>query len=291
MLAQDALYDHIATVRKAFTGPNGGDGTTEQVLGNLNVSCVMTSESILLLVAHGRTWDGELLVRSVLEGSYRFAALCVSDERERERRVTEYWDLLPDAARLRQRARTQLLLDAVGGSDVGKESPDLWRPLRDLLLSPTELQTLRDRFPAKARSQLEQRWSFTELAASLSKSDLPGAPHFAVMLHGYTMSSALIHKSGEGVAIVVERAGRPSNRPIAIELAHGARLISDVLALAALRAIALYRLRDLPVDEVLAARSRHAALSSELAEEVATWHGIEYEGSGDPRGTPAGEQG
>ena len=212
MLAQDALYDHIATVRKAFTGPNGGDATTEQVLGNLNVSCVMTSESILLLVAHGRTWDGELLVRSVLEGSYRFAALCVSDERERERRVTEYWDLLPDAARLRQHARAQLLLDAVGDSDVGKESPDLWRPLRDLLLSPTELQTLRDRFPAKARSQLEQLWSFTELAASLSKSDLPGAPHFAAMLHGYTMSSALIHKSGEGVAIVVERAaGLPTD--------------------------------------------------------------------------------
>jgi hypothetical protein len=275
--AQDALHDHIAVVRDAFTDQVDDEGKTMYVLGQLNVSCIMTSESALLLIAHSRTWDAELLIRSVLEGTYRFVALCVRDERERLRRVIEYWEVMPEAARLRQHARAEALLrslDPAGG--VVNPTHDRWRPIRDLLLDAAELQALKERFPAKQRSLLERRWSFTELVASLSRSDLPGAPQFSAMLHGYTMSSALIHKSGEGVALVMERATRESDRRDAIELAHGARLISDVLELASLRAFSLLRLRNIPQDRHLESRACHSTLRSELSEAIANWSRIEY---------------
>lgn len=287
LLAQDSLHRQVAILSTLVAEWAEEDLETPLVLGQLNASCVLTSESALLLVSQSRTWDAELLLRPILEGSYRFVAMCTPERSERERRITQYWELLPEAARLRQHARALALLEAVDATQTDPHSThDMWRPIRDLLLDPSELNALRDQFPPKVRKPLEHAWSFTELVVMLARSEFPAAQLLPAMLHGYSVSSALIHKSGEGVAVVTERAMRSPVRRNSIELAHGARLVADILALGALRIFSFRRLNKAKRDTTRPLIDPNDALHSELREVAAQWTRVEY-GNQEPPRNPA----
>lgn len=65
--------------------------STGFVLNILGSSSHTTSESALLVTRHGRVWDADMLVRSVLEGTAKYAFLCTKDVVEQAARTTEYW--------------------------------------------------------------------------------------------------------------------------------------------------------------------------------------------------------
>src|SRR5579864_8176641 len=56
----------------------------------LALSCHSTSESTLFLVSAHRYWDAEILLRSVLEGTYKYIYLTMGEPAEREQRAHDY---------------------------------------------------------------------------------------------------------------------------------------------------------------------------------------------------------
>ena len=269
--AQRALHDHLKLFQAFFSSEADSDPTTDQVLGMLSTSCMLTTDSALLLIRHARLWDAEMLVRSVLEGTYKFAHLCVRDAVERRRRVEEYWDFLPEAGRLRRHTRAQRLLQSVPDPQA-----DEWRPIRDFVMDPAEVAELQSRYPAKLRKLLERRWSFSEIAHALTSSGLPGAEHFAAIMHTYGISSHVTHQSAEAVQMILERNQREPERIEAIVLAHAAREISDLLSLAFFRVAAAYALKSISLDSVLKTRVSYDPLFENLRAAAHAWHAVEY---------------
>lgn len=79
------------------------------VLKQLAISCSQTSESALLLISYEHLWDAEILVRSVIEGTLKYAFLCVGSENELLEKVQEYWEDLPEITRMKRHGRVQAL--------------------------------------------------------------------------------------------------------------------------------------------------------------------------------------
>lgn len=212
---------------------NSGAIKSQRLVRNLGMllnSCHLTSESALILVAYCKLWDADALVRSVIEGTYKFAYLCLGSDSEIEQKLTEYEDDLHEINRLTRHSRVESLLSA-----VKNPRSTTWKPLRDLLINDEEVARLSTRYPKKLRTQLKQKWSFHGLAESIAKSDRKGMEGFRQLLYSYGMSSHIIHQDWDGVGMVWDRIRRSDERREAIELAHAAREVSDLSVMGALR--------------------------------------------------------
>ena len=117
-------------------------------LGLLLNSCHLTSESALILIANCKLWDAESLVRSVMEGTYKVAYLCLGSQSEIEQKLVEYEDDLHDIGRLTRHSRVESLLAVVKNRRAVR-----WKPLRDLLMKQEEADELSAKYPRKLKTQ------------------------------------------------------------------------------------------------------------------------------------------
>src|SRR5207253_1207493 len=85
-----------------------------------------------------------------------------------------------------------------------------------------------------SRQRIEHRWSFAEICQSLKRSG-EGLDKFGHMLFNYGMSSHIAHQDIDGIGMVWDRNQRCDKRRSAVELAHAARLVSDVSVMSLLR--------------------------------------------------------
>lgn len=221
--------NHQATASLLNSGEIHSKGL-RQNLGLLLNSCHLTSESALILISHCKLWDAESLVRSVIEGTYKFAYLCLGSKSEIEQKVREYEDDLHEISRLTRHARAEAFLAVVKNPQAVS-----WKPLRDLLLKKEEVAELSARYPQKLRTQLKQKWSFHGLAERIANSNVKGMDGFRQMLYSYGMSSHVLHQDWDGVAMIWDRIRRSDERREGIELTHGAREVSDLALMGALR--------------------------------------------------------
>lgn len=266
---QDSLRAAQALHRPFFECSAERFGRTEWLVGQLAIRCTLTSDSILLLVSELKFWDAEVLARSVLEGTFRLAFLCEDIDEQGEERTHQFLDVIPEIARLRRHSR----LEGFFSQAPDPEHPK-WRPFRDLLLTDAEKQELRMRYPRSTRSKLEQAWSLPGLVAELEQSgQLVG---IEAMLHTYGMSSSLAHLDGDAILTMSEREGRSQERIEAIELAHGARLLSDVISYANLRALAVLNSRQLDLDAWRSLQHDTRPLLIELEGAATSWSSVEY---------------
>ncbi|HEV7784035.1 MAG TPA: hypothetical protein VGQ28_01795 [Thermoanaerobaculia bacterium] len=244
---------------------------TAEALVLLSTSCLSTSDTAAFLVGHFRLWDVEILMRSVLEGTYKFIAMCIRNDTDRLLRVEEYWDHLPEIGRIKTHKKAEMFLRT-----VTDPASDAWRPIRDLMLPPEELNQLLDRYPRKIPDNLEKRWSFGELSKALAESDLPAAKYLVIMLHNYRLSSHLVHQDGDGVLMIWERDQRSPPRKEALEIAHGLRELSDIFYLSMFRALAAYQFAGMDRSPILAMNTKYSALLSRVEEAGRLWHKVEY---------------
>jgi hypothetical protein len=270
-MCHEAIYDFATLMAPFFETIRLSEPRTHSALGLLSMSCLSTSDTASFLVGYSRLWDVEILMRSVLEGTYKFIAMCSRDQANRLSRVKEYWDHLPEVAKLRTNRRAKDFLEIVDDPDS-----DAWRPIRDLLLPQEVLDELQQRYPRKVQDGLEKGWSFGGLAKALAASDLPAAKYLSLMLHDYGLSSHLVHQDGDGVMMIWERDQRSIPRREALELAHGLSELSDIFHLAMFRALAAYHMLDLEKGSVLAMNSKYSVLLSRIDEARVTWHEVEY---------------
>src|SRR5581483_11528164 len=110
-----------------------------QTVSFLLTTTARASESAFLLCAYGQLWDAEVLVRSALEGSLKLAYLLQARETFAAGH-SEYAEQLFEIALLKDHRKAVGLLAAVSDPDAPQ-----WRPIRDLLLSDSEVAELSGR--------------------------------------------------------------------------------------------------------------------------------------------------
>jgi len=212
-----------------------------------------------------------MLIRSVLEGSYKLAFLCTPDPQERVTRVREYYEHLPAMGRLRTHERLSTLLSA-----VVDPSSDEWRPFRDLILSDDEARTLRDLYPRKARQALEQKWAFLPIAEALSREGTLGGKSLLGMNYSYKLGSHMVHQDADAIKIVWEREQRSPVRNNALVLSHAARELSDLFHLSWFRVLAAYGAKEIPREPVYSAMEKYQEWLSSLSAAYDFWQQVEY---------------
>ena len=200
------------------------------VNAQLFIDCHLSSESALILVEAGKEWDGDIITRSVMEGTIKYVFLVLGEPEEVGRKAYEYWELLPDYTSIKRSDRARKFLNAVDNPD----SPQ-WLPFKKLLLTDEVIEDRRNGSNRKERKQLEQKWSFSEIVKGFAVTDSKGLGYLVHLAHGYGMSSHLIHKDGDGVGMVWERYGRSEEDQTAVKLGHSARVVSDICTFAMLR--------------------------------------------------------
>lgn len=268
----------VIDICRSTLGPDGKlDDRTKLVLWQLAASCHSTSESALLLVGNVRLWDADVLARSVVEGTLKFVFLTIGNKTDRAQKIKEFDDDFAAFGQLKKHQRIEEFLSVVGNPDA-----DEWRPFRELLLKPEILAELKRKYPKKFRQQIEQKWSFSEISASLKKSKIQGVELFGHLLFNYGMSSHVAHQDTDGIGMVWDRNNRDTRRREAVELAHGARLVSDISVMAWLRAYALFELTGLDKTPLKALNEKLKTLHKETAQAAKSFHEVEYGNESKP---------
>jgi hypothetical protein len=241
------------------------------VSAQLLISCHLTSESIFLLIANRKIWDADTLMRSVLEGTFKFAFLLDGRDQERIQKAQEYWITLPEMARTSCHRRASFLLEV-----FKNEKYELKRPFMDLTLSAEEEKTLRDMYPKLERQKLGQKWSFMKIANHFAQHPDEKYHGMAALAHSYGMQSHLLHQDGDGVGMIWDRSRRGPERRFSVEGAHAGRLISDICWFAFFRALQLFAAAKQPSNPIKNLTKRFEPLFAEIDRVRGAWHLIEY---------------
>jgi hypothetical protein len=228
------------------------------------------SESTLLLCAYSQVWDAEIVARSVLEGSLKFAYLLQSPA-EFQQRHDEYANQLYEIALLKDHRKATELLALVPDPDS-----EHWRPMRDLLLSDPDLVALSQRYGKADRNDLARRWGFTGLVGELSRSADPYFHGLGALAHSYSMASHVQHVDFVGASIPLERDHRSMDRRDSANLAHNGRLISDILDFFFLRLATGYRFTGSDKTKLRDAWSSIQRAREPFKDAAAQWMDIEY---------------
>jgi len=248
-----------------------------QTLSWMLSASARTSESALLLCAWGQLWDAEVLVRSVLEGTLKFAYMLQARETFEERH-REYTEDLFDISRLKDHRKALDLLESVGDPDG-----DEWRPMRDLLLSDEEVAEISGRLDKAARRALETRWGFTGLVGALSRSGDPYFHGLGALAHSYSLASHIQHADKHGTSIPLDRDMRSAERRDAIHLAHEGRLLSDVLHFLFMRLAVGYRFVGADSARLVTIKARIDEACEPFRQATEDWHSIEFGEVGQQR--------
>lgn len=179
-------------------------------------------ETVTVLTTSDKLWDAEIILRSALETFVKFTFITSADKIEREKRLDEYWNLLAEVNAIKHSEQAKLNLKFLGHLETHNIA------FTPILLPKKDENTLRSKWSKSARQKLEQKWSFTEMVASISK-NYRGKPLelFTTLTHGYRMSSHVTHGDETGILIIVERNERTQEEQNVANFAHYLRLLSD----------------------------------------------------------------
>jgi hypothetical protein len=277
-----ALGEYFDLCKPFLLGEPKIDPKLQFVLSQLFISCHLTSESVFILIGNVKLWDSDILIRAVIEGTFKYLFLCAGNKNEQQIKLKEYWDDIPEINRIKSHLRIQEFLSKIDA--IGENSKaDEWKPLRDLLLNSDELGDLQSRYPRRVRQQIEQKWSFNEIAHFLSKpeNDLGGYSGMKNMDFFYGMASHMVHQDADAISIIWDRNRREPERLSAIELAHGARGLSDLIAMAAIRSVATLRLHEKDIKPVKELSVSHQSFLNEMDTAYKIWFDIEYKKYGN----------
>jgi len=251
-------------------GRHAWSSAERQTVGNLLSATARATESALLLCAFGQLWDAEILARSVLEGSLKFAYLVQSPDTF-DQRHEEYASHLFSIAVMKDHQKSADLMSVV----KDPEHPQ-WRPIKDRLLSDEELSELRSTYDRVHRRELENRWGFTGLVGELSRSGDPLFRNLGGLAHTYSMASHIHHMDMVGASIPLDRDMRSAERRETIHSAHEGRLISDVLIFLYLRLCVGYRFVGADMAPLAEAKAAIDAVGAEFDTVRSTWMDVEY---------------
>ena len=258
-------------LREVWEVRSVGEPETDEVLAQIQYACHSTSESVLWLAQARKLWDADVLMRSVVEGTAKFAYLCTPDEVTRCRLLAEYRDVLPEMAELSDHERAAQSL-----AIIRDEAAEMWRPVRDMLRTPARIAELNLKYPRSARRSLETEWGFRRIAEKMERTEYEGLKGLLALVHQYSISSRVLHFDWLGSGVVWERQQRSAERIEAIELAHGGRVMSDVATCAFMRSYVAYKYKRLNVQRLLDGLRATRPLFAEMEMAQQAWRRVEY---------------
>lgn len=248
----------------------GWDLEELDAVGRLLSASARSTESALLLVVYGQLWDAEVLIRSVFEGTLKFAYLLQSKETFRGR-YHEFAYEQPDIAALQDDKKGRELLDAIKNPEA-----ESWRPIREMILPDERRDELASKYPKTLRRQMDMKWGYGGMLDSLSKSSDALFADFTGLNYGYSIASHIHHADFIGISIPLDRDRRSPERRNSIHLAHAARLISDCFACFQVRLFTGYRFVGGDLIKVEQAISLINNLLATFDHAVKNWEDIEY---------------
>ncbi|WP_440121796.1 hypothetical protein [Tenacibaculum sp. Ill] len=179
-------------------------------------------ESVTTLSIDNRIWDAEIILRSALETFTKFLFITTADREEQTIRINEYWNSLAEINSIKQSAQAKRNLEHLGNSEIHRLA---YLPM---ILPADKEAELREKWTKSERQKVEQKWSFTEMIFSISKS-YRGKPFemIVALTHSYRMSSHVMHGDETGISIIKERESRSKEDYEIAMNGHFLRLLSD----------------------------------------------------------------
>ncbi|OAS16763.1 DUF5677 domain-containing protein [Paenibacillus oryzisoli] len=237
------LHDYFELTSAYFNKDSEISDNHRYILKQLPISCQLTSESSLILVGNVRMWDNEMLLRSIMEGTVKFIYLSLGSNEERERKLTEFWEVLPTISEIKRTKRAKELINGLPKpltNDMGF--------IKEVILDNETIEELERKFPRKLRKEIEHKWSYSEIVKELSKHPLYS--NLQGLFHGYGIGSQLIHQDADAINLLIDHNSRATERREAKELAHGCRQISDIITFAAMRYFAYSKLHNENIEKL-----------------------------------------
>lgn len=266
-----SIYD----ICRPFHEPDGKELSPQVrfVVAQLAVSCHLTSESALILLSHRKIWDADILLRTVVEGTFKYMYILNGTADQQHERCNEYWNVLPDIAVLNRQKRVRSLLDQV----IDSASIE-WDPIRELLVAEDEIRRILAETDKKERQRLGHAWSFSDIAKYFATHPDGKYHGLGCLAYNYGMQSHTVHQDGDGVGMLWERAGRSPERRESVELAHGGRIISDLCHFAFFRAREIFSACRASPKGLRDIQDFHEPLFASVNEAKIKWNAIEYRG-------------
>lgn len=176
-------------------------------------------QSLNLLLQDWKLWDCDIIMRAATECATRLIFVSIAPASERTNRIDEYEISLNEIDDLQRSERVKPAVAA--STDV-----DTSMLLGGVILSPEREAELRARWPKAIRTQLKQKWSFSEMVKELSEfhNDRIDLRLYKSLLHGYGLSSHLIHADQTAINMFWDRLEREPRIRKLQEEAHFARL-------------------------------------------------------------------
>jgi len=178
--------------------------------------------AVTTLASQGMVWAADIVYRSALEPFLKLHYITNGKEQENTEGLHQFWEDLAEISRIKMSDQARKNLDLFNGQEIARLA---YIPL---LLSDEEELVLRKKWPRNTRKQLEQKWSFSQLAVNLSLNYRgKPLPQFIGFTHSYRMASHVAHGDENGVLIIKERNTRPAEERVLADFAHYLRLMYD----------------------------------------------------------------
>jgi len=232
------------------------DPEAQWVISQLALSCFYTSRSTTVLIESDYVWDADILIRSVVEGSFKLVFMCTTDKAEHERRIKEYWDELPEIAQIKDFQRMEDFFTEAKIPDTSE--------LRTFSRPQTYINNLRRKFPRKERRIIEHKWSLIRIVSELAKENIPNYDRLLKIPFDYGMASHFAHKDGDAILFQEYLLRMPSKKRNVWVLATAARILSDLMILANYRALTIFKLHLVDIQPVMDVYNKHKDLYDEL---------------------------
>lgn len=251
------------------------DISTQEVIIGLYNSCYMTFESIITLLNIERAWDSMILFRSFCEGATKLIYLCSGSNDEKNGKIKEYSETLPEIENLSRYFKAKNVYDLYEYKD--KDPMD---PFKDIVDNSLDIGSLQEKYPKKLRRKILQKWSFSELVNYMKENNIEGYQNSDPMIHYFTLSSHFVHKDYTSIGIIMDRFGRNNERQESIEMTHTANMISDMLNMLFLLSFIVSReLKKDRAKEITNVYNKHYDFFNLVKEYYKKWLNIEYGGS------------
>jgi hypothetical protein len=217
------------------------------VVRQLFVMAHTSSEGALYLIRVERAWGAEMLVRSIAESTAKLAFIELANESVRVERAHDFWDVGLDLASIADDRRIKEFFASF--PDAATDA--MWRPYREMLLTDTRSAELEAQYPSKFRKEHGHRWAFREVLKALGREGHQIFGEFARGPFWYSIPSHILHADAFAVGAAWDRFhNRTEEQRQALEIAHAARLISDLLLFGYMRLYAIARRRQIPRVDV-----------------------------------------
>ncbi|MGG1554569.1 DUF5677 domain-containing protein [Paenibacillus ferrarius] len=225
------------------------------VYKHLLLSCHLSSESVLTLILNNRLWDAESIIRTIIEGTIKLIYLSTGSVDIREKRLYEFWYILPKINLMKRHTRAVNALDA-----FDKNHSVEWEHVRENVLSESVLKEINERWPRKVRQEIEKRWSFSEMVKELSSEEI--FKNIATLAYNYGYGSHMIHQDADALGLIRDWVHMSDDRREAFEYAHATREINDLLTLEMIRNLVIRNLTNDDIEAVFL--ESHVKLNHEL---------------------------